>query len=99
MMPAVYVGFIALGINIGLNALLINGVGSWPGLGFIGSAITSSITYILHPIMLWLYVLWTGAHKATCLGCEVEFAHSFSPLFADLLLASGPLARREYLNT
>lgn len=59
-----------------MNYILINGIGSWNGLGFIGGPLASSITWVCHPILLWGYVVWSGVHKQSCLGCDKE---AFSP--------------------
>jgi multidrug resistance protein, MATE family len=56
-----------------MNQIMINGIGSWQGLGFIGGPLASSITWIIHPILLWIYVIWRGIHKQTLAnGCEKE---------------------------
>jgi multidrug resistance protein, MATE family len=68
--PSMITGFISLILNIILNFILISGVGSWPGLGFIGAAISTVLSRIFSLIALWLYMYyfkpsgftWTGWH-------------------------------------
>jgi MATE family multidrug resistance protein len=78
MMPAVYVGVIGVVLNLVLSWILVLGIGGWSGLGFIGAPIATSLTYISHPIMLWSYVIWAGAHKNTWFGWSKEFVASDS---------------------
>lgn len=80
---AVWVGLFGVFQNILMNYVMIRGIGSWEGLGFIGGPLASSITWIMHPILLWIYVVWKGIQKTTCpggwgglSGCSAE---AFSP--------------------
>eukprot|EP00049_Salpingoeca_infusionum_P013467 m.251614 g.251614 ORF g.251614 m.251614 type:complete len:549 (+) comp15457_c0_seq2:115-1761(+) len=71
VMPATTVSFLSIFVNIGFNQLFIYGVGSWKGLGFIGSPIASASTigfqctsYYVYTVLIQRYheKTWDGWH-------------------------------------
>jgi MATE family multidrug resistance protein len=44
--PAAIVSGGTVAVNIGLNQLLIWGVGAWPGLGFVGSPVATPMSMV-----------------------------------------------------
>jgi len=63
--PMVYTNAAVLLLNVGLNFLLIFGVGSWGGLGFDGSALATAISRWLLLLAVCAYVWARGIHKNT----------------------------------
>lgn len=48
--------------------------GGWKGLGFIGAPLAGALTWTAQPIILWIYVTWTGVHRQSWSGCDIKQA-------------------------
>ena len=67
--PALVVSFIFLLANAGLNIVLVFGVGSFVGWGFVGSPIATSLTRTGMLLLLWLYTVpFRRLHKKCWAG-------------------------------
>lgn len=71
VMPQLVISVVMVFINVGLNQLLIHGVGSWAGLGYIGSPLSTTLCRWINVIILTVYLafapgrhreVWTGFH-------------------------------------
>ena len=67
MYPGLLVCSITVAVNAVLNHVLINGWGSFPGWGFKGSPIATSVSSWLMLLMLLAYLGATRVHKRSCL--------------------------------
>ena len=56
--PATVVSCAAAVVNVGFNWLLIHGVGSWRGLGFLGSPLATFSAIIFQLVAFLLYACW-----------------------------------------
>jgi MATE family multidrug resistance protein len=76
--PAMYNNLLFLGVNIFLNWLFVfggplRGVG-WEGFGFVGAAVSLSVSRSLQPLAYWLYMFcWRRAHVDTWPGWSWKF--------------------------
>ena len=67
--PTIFINFIFVFVNAGLNYLLIFGIeGHFSGLGFIGSPIATSITKILRGLCLIYYCISVRSLHVDCWG-------------------------------
>lgn len=55
VLPGTIVAVCAIPLNVGFNQLFIYGVGSWKGLGFVGSPIASTMTATVQLLLYYLY--------------------------------------------
>lgn len=53
--PATILSIVFIGVNFGLNQVFIHGVGSWEGLGYIGSPIATGVSKTGQLVILWFY--------------------------------------------
>eukprot|EP01062_Namystynia_karyoxenos_P062426 TRINITY_DN55306_c0_g1_i1.p1 TRINITY_DN55306_c0_g1~~TRINITY_DN55306_c0_g1_i1.p1 ORF type:complete len:500 (+),score=113.89 TRINITY_DN55306_c0_g1_i1:133-1632(+) len=67
ILPATVVTWLALGADVGMNALFIHGAGGWDGMGFQGSPAASAGSMVLQ-IVLFLPVVcwWRRAGNTQC---------------------------------
>eukprot|EP01079_Euglenida_sp_SAG-EU17-18_P008124 gene8124-1452_t len=72
--PAMVVSVLSVGVNFGLNWVLVKGVGSWwSGLGFIGSPIATAVSLCWQLGVFSLYVFWwRKLHRDTWFGWSSE---------------------------
>eukprot|EP00741_Cyanophora_paradoxa_P010627 tig00020537_g10271.t1 len=85
--PAMVVGIIANLLNLALNFLLVRGLGSWPGLGFTGSSLATTISRWLQFGLLLGYILVMGLHRSTWPGWQPRAALSAAGLWTAFKLA------------
>merc|ERR1719247_3592542 len=77
--PAMYNNLMFLGVNIFLNWLFVFGgpfrsAGYWSGFGFIGAAMSLSVSRSLQPLAYWLYMfVWKKGHEETWPGWSRDF--------------------------
>ena len=63
VLPATIVSAATIGVNVGLNALLVNGVGEWGGMGLEGSPIATLVSMLFQlGSFLCFTVLWKKYH-------------------------------------
>eukprot|EP00741_Cyanophora_paradoxa_P002382 tig00000076_g2307.t1 len=72
--PAMIVGVIANLFNVLFNQIFINGVGSWPGLGYHGSPLATSLSRALLCALLAGYIVLRGLHRPTWGGWSLREA-------------------------
>eukprot|EP00474_Spongospora_subterranea_P011181 CRZ11639.1 hypothetical protein [Spongospora subterranea] len=66
VMPALYTNMLFVGVNLFLNVALVHGLGPFPGLGFIGSPIATSLSRTLQLVVFILYTCtWKKLHRTT----------------------------------
>eukprot|EP00871_Galdieria_phlegrea_P006067 jgi/Galph1/948/GphlegSOOS_G5712.1 len=70
--PSLIIGIICNFVNLALNLVLVFGIGSFSGLGFIGSPIATSLTTWIQVALLWLYIYYYGIHQQTWPGWTLE---------------------------
>jgi len=71
--PATVTSVMSVGVNIIGNFILIYGIGSWKGLGFIGSPLATFFAAIFQNTAFWLYTCWWHElHKKTWKGWSLE---------------------------
>eukprot|EP00741_Cyanophora_paradoxa_P002390 tig00000076_g2315.t1 len=85
--PAMIVGVIANLFNVLFNQIFINGVGSWPGLGYHGSPLATSLSRALLCALLAGYIVLRGLHRPTWGGWSLREALDGPQLRAMLRLA------------
>jgi hypothetical protein len=76
VIPAMFVNLASVGVNFGLNMLLVHGwsdIGFKP-LGFKGSALATAFTQIFICIAYFLFVVLNGYHKKTWFGWDFKSA-------------------------
>lgn len=66
IMPATFCSTFTMILNIGLNQVFIYGIGSWPGLGFIGSPVATVTSTC---VQLTLYCLYTLGYRRAHAQC------------------------------
>lgn len=71
--PNLWISVLMLFLNIGLNQLLIFGVGEWKGLGFIGSPLSTALCRWIN-LFLMLGYLWImpGPHREAFTGFRLS---------------------------
>lgn len=66
VLPQLYNNMAFVAVNLVLNVVFVHGIGSWPGLGFVGSAIATSVSRTLQPLVFITYAgAWKGLHRQT----------------------------------
>ncbi|EGC37376.1 hypothetical protein DICPUDRAFT_54031 [Dictyostelium purpureum] len=72
MWPSIAVGVILNGFNVLFNVLLVNGLGSYGGMGYRGAALATSISRVIAFIsMISIFAIWK-LHKETWFGLKRE---------------------------
>eukprot|EP00644_Phytophthora_capsici_P013342 jgi/Phyca11/17584/fgenesh1_pg.PHYCAscaffold_29_\ len=67
LLPTTVVGVVSIFVAAGSNYVLIYGIGSWHGLGFVGSPIATVIASWFQPIALFSYaILYKHHHHRAC---------------------------------
>ncbi|EFA81712.1 multi antimicrobial extrusion family protein [Heterostelium album PN500] len=72
MMPSIYIGLAINGINVFLNYLLVYGMGSYNGMGYLGAPLATSISRIIGFFLMWGYIYVFKLHKKTWFGWTKE---------------------------
>lgn len=78
VLPALLVSSIMLFVNIGLNYMLIFGVGSSKGLGFLGSPLATAITSALLLLIYWIVMFPVLKQNEYWCGWEIHNAIKWS---------------------
>lgn len=76
--PAMYNNMIFLVVNVMLNWIFVFGgpfqLCGWNGFGFVGAAISLSVSRCSQPLFYWLYMFaWKGRHRQTWPGWSLLF--------------------------
>lgn len=97
LLPTTIVGMVSILVAIGSNYLLIYGIGSWHGLGFIGSPIATVVASWFQPIALYSYaILYKKLHQSAWYGWNIH-ALTLSRLRSYLKVA-GPLSSNSLVS-
>eukprot|EP00124_Ichthyophonus_hoferi_P004952 Ihof_evm3s622 gene=Ihof_evmTU3s622 len=97
MWPTTIVGSLSIGVAAVCNYVFIYGIGSWNGLGFIGSPLATVMASWFQPIALYLIcVQWKGYHKQAWSGWDRN-AYSYGRLKTFLTIA-GPMASNSLVS-
>ena len=67
VLPATIVSAATIAVNVGLNALLVNGAGGWGGMGLQGSPLATLVSMLFQlGSFLCFTVLWKKYHAPFC---------------------------------
>ncbi|KAL3674960.1 hypothetical protein V7S43_000885 [Phytophthora oleae] len=97
LLPTTVVGVVSIFVAAGSNYALIYGIGSWHGLGFVGSPIATVIASWFQPIALFSYaILYKHHHHRAWYGWNIH-ALTLSRLRSFLRVA-GPISSNSFVS-
>ncbi|KAH7488844.1 hypothetical protein KRP22_008519 [Phytophthora ramorum] len=97
LVPTTIVGMVSIFVAVGSNYVLIYGVGSWHGLGFVGSPIATVVASWFQPIALFSYaILYKKHHHRAWYGWNTH-ALTLGRLRAFLRVA-GPISSNSFVS-
>eukprot|EP00122_Pirum_gemmata_P005202 Pgem_evm1s4746 len=73
MWPTTVVGLVSIAVTILANQVLIHGIGSWHGFGFVGSPLATVVAAWVQPFLLiMICVVWKKYHKKAWPGWKKD---------------------------
>ncbi|RLN87496.1 hypothetical protein BBJ28_00004791 [Nothophytophthora sp. Chile5] len=97
LIPTTAVGIISIFVAAGSNYILIYGVGSWQGLGFVGSPIATVIASWFQPIALFSYGFLLKRHHHRAWNGWDRHAFTLARLRSFVKVA-GPIASNSFVS-
>lgn len=97
LLPTTLVGIVSIFVAAGSNSILIHGIGSWHGLGFIGSPIATVVASWFQPLALFGYaILYKHYHRRAWYGWNIH-ALTLRRLQSYLQMA-GPISSNSFVS-
>ncbi|CAH0515798.1 unnamed protein product [Peronospora belbahrii] len=97
LLPTTVVGVVSIFVAAGSNSVLIYGIGSWHGLGFIGSPIATVVASWFQPLALFSYaILYKHYHRRAWYGWNIH-ALTLCRLRSYLRVA-GPISSNSFVS-
>ncbi|KAG1686668.1 hypothetical protein DVH05_006397 [Phytophthora capsici] len=97
LLPTTVVGVVSIFVAAGSNYVLIYGIGSWHGLGFVGSPIATVIASWFQPIALFSYaILYKHHHHRAWYGWNI---HALTMnRFRSFVRVAGPISSNSFVS-